>query len=103
MEYQLYDLEITTVGEKKTFNCSHKTGDGLIVKGENISFKPGTKKFSHYVLAALMPYIAAKQRTSDKVDWMYSETDISCTDPKCGAVFRFKRIGRRSYEYSPIS
>lgn len=46
MKYQLFDLEIETVGDPATFNCSHTVGDGLVVKGENISFKPGTTRFS---------------------------------------------------------
>jgi|SRR5690606_18241859 uncharacterized repeat protein (TIGR04076 family) len=102
MNYQLFDLEIETVGDPKTFNCSHKVSEGLLVRGENVTFKPGTEQFSHYALASLAPYIAAKQRASDKSDFMFFETDIACPDPQCGALFRFKRLDRRMYEYSPI-
>ena len=102
MKYQLYDLEITTTGDPKSFNCSHVVGDGLLVKGENISFMPGTKQFSHYTLATLVPYIAAKQRAEHKSDFMYFESDIACPDPKCRAIFRIKRRNKREYEYSPI-
>lgn len=101
MRYKLYDLEVTTVGDKKTFNCSHKVGEGFIAIGENISFKSGTKQFSHYTLAALMPFIAAKQRTNQKTDFMYFESDIACSDPQCGAKFRFKRLRERIYDYQP--
>jgi hypothetical protein len=38
MKYQLFDLEIETVGDPATFTCSYTVGDGLIVAGENISF-----------------------------------------------------------------
>lgn len=103
MQYTLYDLEIETVGDPKSFNCSHTLGDCLVVKGENISFKAGTKQFSHYALAALMPFIAAKQRAAQQDDWMYYETDIACPDPKCGAVFRFTRTGKTEYSYEAIS
>ncbi len=102
MKYHLFDLEIETVGNPKTFNCSHIVGDGLIIKGENIMFKPGTKQFSHYVLASLAPHIAAKQRASETSDFMYFESDIACPDPKCGALFRFKRIKSEEYDYSPL-
>jgi uncharacterized repeat protein (TIGR04076 family) len=91
MKYDLYDLEITVVGDEKTFNCSHKAGDTLLVKG--------TEQFSHYALAALTPYIAAKQRAKQKSDWLYYETDIACPDPKCCAVFRFNRIAKTQYIY----
>jgi len=101
MKYKLYDLEIVTVGDPKTFNCSHKVGDTLVIKGENMAFKPGTNQFSHYVISALVPFIAAKQRANQKSDWMFYETDIACPDPLCGAIFRFKRLGTKEYEYSP--
>ena len=103
MNYYLYDLEIITIGDPKTFNCSHKLGNGLEVKGENIYFKKGTKQFSHYVLVSLIPYIAAKQRSEDFHDWMFFESEIACPDPKCGARFSIKRMGRRVYKYEPIS
>jgi uncharacterized repeat protein (TIGR04076 family) len=99
MKYQLFNLEIETIGDPASFNCSHKVGDGLIVSGENLLFKPGTKQFSHYALATLMPYIAAKQRTKSKNDWMFYESDIACPDPKCGARFRFIRRGSREHSY----
>ena len=99
MKYQLFDLEIETVGDPATFNCSHAVGDGLIVKGENISFRPGTTCFSYYALGALLPFIAAKQRAASEDDWMSYETDIACPDPKCGARFRFKRLTETTYSY----
>jgi uncharacterized repeat protein (TIGR04076 family) len=102
VNYQLFDLEIETVGDPATFNCSHRVGDGLIVKGENISFKPGTTYFSHYALGSLLPYIAAKQRAASETDWMSYETDIACPDPKCGARFRFKRLAETTYTYEAI-
>ncbi len=99
MKYYLFNLEIETIGDPKTFNCSHKVGDGLTVEGENISLKPGTKQFSHYALSSLLPYVAAKQRAEQETDWMFFETDIACPDPKCGAKFRFKRGAKKEYEY----
>lgn len=103
MKYILYDLQISVIGDSNTFNCSHQIGDMLLIKGENLSFKPGTGQFSHYALATLIPYIAAKQRAQDTNDWMSYETDIACPDPKCGALFHFEQIGKREYEYTPIS
>ncbi len=103
MKYDLYDLKITIIGAPKTFNCSHTAGDSLLVSGENICFAPDTKQFSHYALATLMPYIAAKQRAEQSSDFMYFESEIACPDPLCGARFRFKRLERREYEYRPIT
>lgn len=101
MKYYLFDLEITTTGDPKTFNCSHVVGQGLVVKGENIAFKSGTKHFSHYVLATLVPYIAAKQRADQESDFMYFESEIACPDPRCGARFSIRRVAKHEYEYIP--
>jgi uncharacterized repeat protein (TIGR04076 family) len=101
MNYSLYDLEIVTAGDPATFNCSHVVGQGLVARGENISFKPGTTQFSHYALATLVPYIAAKQRAVDAADWMTYESEIRCPDPACGARFVLKQLGKATYDYSP--
>jgi uncharacterized repeat protein (TIGR04076 family) len=99
MKYLLADLEVRIVGDSKTFNCSHQVGEGLRFTGENFEFLPGTKCFSHYAFAVLVPFIAAKQRATQETDWMYYETDIACPDPQCGAVMRFKRVEPQEYEY----
>lgn len=99
MKYQLYDLEVTTVGDPSTFNCSHIVGQGLLVRGENIMFKQNTQQFSHYALAGLMPFIAAKQRANQDTDFMFFESDIACLDPQCGARFRITRQGKKTYHY----
>ncbi len=102
MNYHLYDLDIVTIGNPKEFNCSHVVGEGLLVSGENISFKPNTKRFSHYVLGALVPFIAAKQRAQQPNDWMYFESVIACPDPLCGAKFNITRTHKRVCDYEPI-
>ena len=102
MNYTLNTVSVTTIGEPKQFNCSHKVGDGFVCDGENLIFFETTKQFSHYALCTLMPYIAAKQRASDPADWMKSETDISCPDPRCKAIFRFSVIDRVEHDYNPI-
>ena len=99
MIYKLYDLRVTTCGDEKQFNCSHILGQGFEVRGENISFIEGTEYFSHYALASLMPFIAAKQRVTDSADWMFYEDSIACPDPLCGARFKIERISRSTYEY----
>lgn len=100
MKYELNDICLITVGDPASFNCSHRVGDGFECKGENIIFNEQTKFFSHYVLATLIPYIAAKQRVEDQNDWMLFEKDIACPDPRCGAIFQFSITGKSRYEYS---
>lgn len=102
MKYELYDLTITTAGDPTTFNCSHVVGQGLSIKGENMSLLQNTTAFSHYVLASLIPYIAAKQRANSTKDWMYYESQFACPDPRCGAVFVIQRTKMRTYTYNSI-
>ncbi len=99
MKYSLYDLRISTTGDEDIYNCTHVAGDGFEVRGENITFMNGTTHFSHYALATLLPFIAAKQRVCDEKDWMFYEDSIACPDPQCGARFKIERIGQSVYEY----
>lgn len=103
MKYMLNDIRVVTVGDPMEFNCAHNPGDGFECRGENLYFNEHTKQFSHFVLATLMPYIAAKQRAGDPNDWMQYEQDIACPDPQCSARFRFSVVERREYEYSSIA
>lgn len=100
MNYKLNDIRVTVVGKEEHFNCSHRVGDGFDCRGENLYFNKQTDYFSHFALATLMPYIAAKQRVTDPNDWMQFEQDIACPDPQCAARFRFTQIGYSTYEYN---
>ncbi|HEY1085376.1 MAG TPA: TIGR04076 family protein [Candidatus Saccharimonadales bacterium] len=100
MKYLLNDISVTTIGNPNTFNCNHEVGEGFVCKGEMLMFNKDTTQFSHYVLATLMPYIAAKQRVHDPNDWMQFEQDIACPDPLCSARFRFSITGSSAYEYN---
>lgn len=53
-----------------------------------------------YALAALLPFLPAKQRVLHENDWMTSDTDIACPDPNCGAMFRISRTGTRIERHS---
>lgn len=99
MRYKLHDLKVTTTGDTDNFNCSHIVGDGFFVRGEQLQFFEHTRQFSHYALATLMPYLAAKQRADNSHDWMYYESLIACPDPQCGALLSVERTERAEYEY----
>ena len=56
--------------------------------------------FPLYPLAALLPFLPAKQRPSDDNDWMTTDTEIACPDPHCGGRFRIERIGKRRFSHA---
>ena len=97
--FQLYDLKVEVVAGDKPMVCSHHAGDYFLVQGENLIF-PANPSFSMYALAALIPILPAKQRVTDHNDWMYTDSEIACPDPNCGARFRITRIGIRTFHHS---
>ncbi len=92
--FELYDLKVEVLGSEKPMVCSHTVGDYFLVEGENLVF-PEKNSFSMYSLAALLPLLPAKQRITDKNDWMTTDAIIACPDPNCGARFKISRIRKR--------
>lgn len=101
-EFTLYDLRVEVVGSKQKMICNHKVGDHFELSGENLSIPAGST-FSIYALAALLPLLPAKQRETDKNDWMATDAEVACPDPHCGARFRILRIGKRSFRHNEVS
>jgi uncharacterized repeat protein (TIGR04076 family) len=54
---------------------------------------------SIYSLAALLPLLPAKQRSTHKNDWMTSDAEVACPDPNCSTRFRIQRLGRRRFSH----
>ncbi len=96
--FNLFDLEVTVIGEPHTFACSHQLGYAFRVHGENLLFSSKNLQFSMYTLAALIPLLPAKQRPTELADWMTSDEIIACPDPNCGAQFQIKRVDTALYQ-----
>jgi uncharacterized repeat protein (TIGR04076 family) len=99
--FELFDLEISVVGDKEAFVCSHTLGRAIRVEGENLFFENGP--FSMYALAALLPLLPAKQRQTHPNDWMTTDPEIACPDPNCAARFRITRKGLRTFRHSEVT
>ena len=52
---------------------------------------------------AILPLLAAKQRVTDRNDWMYTDAEIACPDPNCGARFRITRTGKRVFRHHEVT
>ena len=102
--FELYDLRIEVIGCQpgKKMVCNHPVGAYFEVSGENLSLPPG-QTFPIYPLAALLPLIPAKQRSTHRNDWMSTDMDVACPDPNCGGIFRIKRIGKRVFRHSDVT
>ena len=101
-KFTLYDLKVEVIGSRGKMVCKHKIGDYLEVSGENIIFEK-RQEFSMYALAALLLLLPAKQRKTNKNDWMTTDTDVACPDPNCGALFRITRIRKRTFRHSGVT
>jgi uncharacterized repeat protein (TIGR04076 family) len=101
-DFTLYDLRVEVVGAAEDMVCDHRPGDSFELSGENLSFPDG-QTFPLYPLAAILPLLPAKQRSTAETDWMTTDTDIACPDPLCGARFRISRIGKTTFRHSEVT
>ena len=99
-EFELYDLRVEVVAPPDSrVMCNAKIGDWFEVRGEVLHFPPG-QGFSMYSLAAIIPLLPAKQRLTAPEDWMSTDAEIACPDPKCPTRFRITRLGKRVFRHA---
>lgn len=96
--FELYDLHVEVVPGERDYVCSHHTGQGFDVIGENLIF-PAGGSFSMYSLAALLALLPAKQRMTHANDWMTTDALIACPDPYCGARFKITRTKLHTFKH----
>ncbi|MGI9437300.1 MAG: TIGR04076 family protein [Geminicoccaceae bacterium] len=99
--FELYDLKVEVIAGDRPMICDHQPGEFFHVIGEMIVFPDdGRRCFPMYPLATLLPLLPAKQRPTDKHDWMTTDTEIACPDPHCGGRFRITRLEMRSFSHA---
>jgi uncharacterized repeat protein (TIGR04076 family) len=98
--FELYDLRVEiTAPEGKKILCGASRGDYFELQGEMLHL-PSGQGISIYSLAAVLPLLAAKQRTTDRNDWMTTDAEVACPDPNCPSRLRITRVGRRTFRHS---
>jgi uncharacterized repeat protein (TIGR04076 family) len=100
--FTLYDLRVEVVATERPMVCSHRAGDWLELSGESLRLPDG-QAFPLYALAALLPILPAKQRMTHPADWITTDTDVACPDPNCGALFRIRRTGLRTFRHGEVT
>ncbi|MEO6432375.1 MAG: TIGR04076 family protein [Sphingomicrobium sp.] len=99
-EFELYDLKVEVVAPPgAVLWCNAAAGDWFELRGELLHLPPG-QGFSIYSLAAVLPFLAAKQRQTEPSDWMDSDAEIACPDPNCPSRLRITRMGKRRFHRS---
>ena len=95
--FDLYDLRVEVVAPSGAkLYCGAVPGDHFELSGEMVTMPPG-QSFSIYSIAAVVPFLAAKQRPTDANDWMTSDSEIACPDPNCPSRLRITRLGLRRF------
>ena len=101
-EFKLYDLRVEVVEGYAPMVCNHQVGDYFELSGEDLSLPDG-QTFPIYPLAALLPLLPAKQRETHPNDWMTTDMEVACPDPRCAARFRITRTGRTVFRHSDVT
>ena len=96
--FELYDLRVEIVAPPGAKIYCGQAGDRFELRGEQLHLPPG-QSFSIYSLAAVLPFLAAKQRATDGNDWMTSDAEIACPDPHCPSRLRITRLGKRRFSH----
>jgi uncharacterized repeat protein (TIGR04076 family) len=95
--FELYDLKVeVVVPEGAKVWCGAQPGDYFTLEGEMLQL-PAGQGFSIYSLAAVLPLLAAKQRVTDRNDWMSTDAEVACPDPNCPSRLRITRTGKRRF------
>ncbi len=101
--FELYDLKVEAViPEGARIYCGAKPGDHFELRGEMLHLPPG-QGFSIYSLAAVLPLLAAKQRPTDRADWMSTDAEVACPDPNCPSRLRITRMARRVFRHADVT
>ena len=95
--FELYNLRIEIAPESGKIIGKHKVGDYFEVIGEDIFF-PSDQGFSLYALSAILPLLPAKQRITDKIDWMATDNLIADPDPNCKALYKISVCGKTTFK-----
>jgi uncharacterized repeat protein (TIGR04076 family) len=98
--FELYDLKVEVVAPLGArLYCGAKPGDHFELRGEMLHLPPG-QGFSIYSIAAVVPFVAAKQRETHPNDWMSTDAEIACPDPNCPSRLRITRLGKRRFSHA---
>lgn len=103
--FDLYKLKVTlchTDDGRKAYS-RQEPGSYFIVSGENLIFPCGDHSFPLYALAAIIPLLPAKQRVTDPVDWMSTDSVIADPDPNSGIVYRIERLEIETFNRSDVT
>lgn len=94
-ETVVYDLRVTVDRVEGRSVCGMRPGDYFDLVASNELRLPDGKHFCIYALAAVLPFLAAKQRQLPPGDWLEHDVEVCCPDPDERLIMRIERVGVR--------
>ncbi|GAA2635322.1 hypothetical protein GCM10010399_80100 [Dactylosporangium fulvum] len=102
-DMELYDLRVTVDHIEGRSVCGMAVGDSFDLEQSAHLRLPDGKHFCVYALAAVLPFLAAKQRTLPAGDWLERDTLFCCPDPEERLVMRVERTRRRGMNSAELT
>ncbi|MET8141116.1 TIGR04076 family protein [Sphaerisporangium sp. NPDC005288] len=94
-DMELYDLRVVVDRIDGRSVCGMRVGDRFDLEQSAHLRLPDGAHFCVYALAAVLPFLAAKQRDLAAGDWLAKDTLFACPDPEERLVMRVERTRRR--------
>ncbi|QKW13887.1 TIGR04076 family protein [Verrucosispora sp. NA02020] len=94
-DMEIYDLKVTVDRIEGRSVCGMAVGDSFdLVNSAHLKLPDG-KHFCVYALAAVLPFLAAKQRDLAAGDWLDQDSLFACPDPEERLIMKVERTCRR--------
>jgi uncharacterized repeat protein (TIGR04076 family) len=94
-DMELYDLRVCVDRIEGRSVCGMRVGDYFELTDSAHLRLPEGRHFCVYALAAVLPFLAAKQRDLATGDWLAQDSLFACPDPEERLVMRVERTRRR--------
>ncbi len=94
-DMDIYDLRVSVDRIEGRSVCGMAVGDHIdLVESAKLTLPDG-QSFCVYALAAVLPFLAAKQRDIPPGDWLAQDSLFACPDPEERLIVRVERLCRR--------
>jgi uncharacterized repeat protein (TIGR04076 family) len=100
---ELWDLRVTVESIEGRSVCGLVVGDYFEVTHSSQLTIPAGRHFCIYALAAVLPLLAAKQRSLPEDDWLEHESLVCCPDPEERLVMKIDRVRRVQLDPSALT
>ncbi|GGK89505.1 hypothetical protein Sme01_49840 [Sphaerisporangium melleum] len=102
-DMELYDLRVVVDRIEGRSVCGMRVGDHFDLEHSAHLRLPDGRHFCVYALAAVLPFLAAKQRDLAPGDWLARDSQFACPDPEERLVMRVERIRRRRMDSTDLT